>query len=315
MPELYIPPKEISFRLRGYSSNYVLFSRYKPNPTFDHFGGGTYDDQWWQLVPGTGKHVGYYLFKSKYTGKVIFSRNSPDPRVGHIDGDGMHDDNWFKLEVGTGKLASHFRIRNYASDTVLYSRTHNNPTLYNYPGNSNVYDDHYFTFLFEDMEINRVEYQTDQAKVLASVPEVIGTMTQRNNTAVNQTVEFDFARTETNSSSFDYTLGFTITVGTSGKVGIPFVAEGQVKVDISNSHALKWGTTTTESKTYSTRFPATAPPYRKITATATVTRSNIEVPFTVYSRSVATGFEVATHGIYHGVTYWNIQSDIKEEPL
>ncbi|KAA8894423.1 hemolytic lectin [Sphaerosporella brunnea] len=312
---MYIPPKEISFRLRGYSSGYVLYSRKQNEPTFFHYGGPVYDDQWWQLIPGTGKHAGYYLIKSKFTGNVIWSRNSPDPRIGHIGGNGQYEDNWFKFEPGTGKLAGNFRIRNFASDAVLYSRTHNDPTLYNYPGNSNVYDDQYFTFLFEDMEINRVEYKIDQAKILSNVPEVIGSATQRNDSSVNQTVEFNFSRTESNSSSFDYTLGFTITVGASGKVGIPFVAEGQVKVDVSNSHTMKWGTTTTESKTYSARFPATAPPHTKITATATVTRANIEVPFTIYSRSVATGFEVATQGIYHGVTYWNIASDIKEVPL
>ncbi|BBN13643.1 hypothetical protein MPTK1_6g05220 [Marchantia polymorpha subsp. ruderalis] len=315
MPELYIPPKEISFRLRGYRSNYVLFSRNKPDPKCGHTSVGPNADQWWQLVPGTGQHAGYYLIKSKFTGKVLFSRRTRDPPVGDIDGDGKYNDNWFKFEVGTGKLASHFRIRNYASDTVLVSRTHRNPTFYNHAGIGDVHEDQYFTFLFEDMAINRVEYQIDQAKVLASVPEVIGTTTLRNDSAINQTVEFDFARTETISSSFDYTVGFTITVGTSGKIGIPFVTEGQIKVDISNSHELKWGTTTTESKTYSIRFPAIAPPRHSIIGTGTVTCSNIEVPFTIYSKSVATGFEVATHGIYRGVTYWNIQSSIKQGPL
>ncbi|BBN13641.1 hypothetical protein MPTK1_6g05200 [Marchantia polymorpha subsp. ruderalis] len=317
MPALYIPPKEISFRLRGYSSNCFLYSRNNPDPTFSHDNGGPHADQWWQLIPGTGKRAGYYLIKSKYTGHVIFSRNSPDPRIGHVDGDGKYDDNWFKLEAGTGKLANHFRIRNIGptSDTVLYSRAQDEPTISNCPGNSNVYDDQYFTFIFEDMAISRVEYKLDKAKVLGSVAEVLGTMTMKNDSAVNQTVEFDFTRTETNSSSFDYTVGFTITVGTSGKIGIPLLTEGQIKVDVSNSHTLKWGTTTTESKTYSIRFPAVAPPRHTITGTGTVTRSNIEVPFTVYSKSVATGFEVATHGIYRGITYWNVQSKIKQGPL
>jgi len=315
MIEMYIPPYEISFRLQGYSTKYVLFSRNSPDPTFGQYGGSTYDDQWWQLVPGTGNHDGYHLIKSKYTGNVIFSRKSPSPRVGHIGGGGQHEDNWFKFEPGTGKLAGYFRIRNYATDAVLYSRTKIDPTLYDYPGNKKVYDDQYFTFLFENMKIDRVDYQIDEAKILTSIPEIIGTETLRNDTSVNQTVEFNFSRTEISSSSFEYTRGFTVTVGTSGKVGFPFVTEGEVKVDVSNSHTLKWGTTTTESKTFTTRLLATVPPYNKVIATASVTCAKIQVPFTLYSKSAATGFEVATHGTYNGATYWNLQSDIREEPL
>ncbi|BFI06039.1 hypothetical protein MPTK1_1g28830 [Marchantia polymorpha subsp. ruderalis] len=315
MSELYIPPKELSFRLRGYVSNYVIFARNEPDPTVYHYGGETSADQWFQLIPGTGNHAGSYLIKSKCTGKVLYSRNSPDPRLSQIGGDGQYEDNWFRFDVGTGKLASYFRIRNVGTNTVLYSRTHDDPMFFNYPADYEASDDQYFTFVFEDTEIDRVEYQIDQATVLASVPEVIGTSSLRNDSDVDQTVEFDFERTETQSSSFDYTLGFTITVGASGKAGIPFVAEGEVKVDVSNSHTFNWGTTSSESKTYSVKFPAVAPPRHKIIGTATVTRSNIEIPFTVYSKSVATGFEVATQGIYKGVTYWNIQSEVKQESL
>ena len=72
---------------------------------------------------------------------------------------------------------------------------------------------------------------------------------------------------------------------------------------------------TTESKVYATKFSVTAPPNTKITATATVTRADVEVPFTIYSKSVATGYEVATEGIYKGVTFWNVECDYKQEDL
>lgn len=316
MASLYIPPTGLYFRLLGLNSNKVLFSRNGTDPEFWHHPvGETYDDQWWHLSPGSGKHEGYYLVVSKYTGKVIFSRSSPDPHVGHIGGGGVYEDNWFKIEAGTGKRANFFRLREKSTDTVLVSRPATEPQVCNHPGTSEIYDDQYFTFLFEDTKIDRIEYDINRGLVLSRVPELIGTQTELNYTDVNQTVEFDFSRTETISSSFDYTLGFTITVGASGKVGIPFVAEGAIKVDLSNSHTMKWGSTTTQSRTYASRFPATAPPHTKITATASVTCSQIEIPFTIYSKSVATGFEVRTEGTYRGVTYWDIQSDIKQESL
>ena len=114
---------------------------------------------------------------------------------------------------------------------------------------------------------------------------------------------------------FNYTLGFTITIGASGKAGVPFVAEDEVKVETSNSHTFTWGSETTESKVYETKFSVTAPPNSKMTASATVTRADIDVPFAIYSKSVATGDEVATEGIYKGVTHWNIECDYKQDSL
>ncbi|TGZ76157.1 hemolytic lectin [Ascodesmis nigricans] len=316
MTQLYIPPTELTFRLRGYASELVLFSRFSPSPLFGHNElNDKYGDQEWHLVPGTGKYAGYYLIKSRRTSEVIFSRYPQEPRVGTIDSNGKFDDNYFKLEPGAGKMKNYFRLRSFASDYVLFSRTHGDPTVYNYPGNSNVYDDQYFSFVFEDMEIVRCVYNVDEGKILESTPEVIGKVTQRNDTNVDQTVEFSFQRSEEITHTFEYSQGYTIMVGSEGKVGVPFVAEGSIKTEVTNSHTLTWGSTTTETKTYTSTFPATAPPHTQVTATVTVTRSTLEVPFSIYSRSVATGYEVATHGVYHGVTYWDVRSDIKEQPL
>ncbi|KAF3484075.1 hemolytic lectin LSLb [Arthroderma uncinatum] len=315
MPELYLPPKEISFRLKSSVTNYVLYSRDKNDPTFYHYGGGVADDQWWQLVPGTGTYNGYYLIKSKYTGKVIFSRASPDPRVGHIGGDGMYADNYFKFEEGSGKHKGQFRVRNYSSDMVLFSRESQSPYLGNYSGTAGVYDDQYWFFHFEDMTLNRVEYKLDQGQIIASNTETIGTESVTNGSDINQTVEFELSDTKSTSTNFEHSHGFTVGVEVSGKVEIPFVAEGELKVSASTTHTWTWGKTETESKTFTSKFSAAAPPHKKVTATASITRATVEVPYTMYWRSVATGNEVSSSGTYRGVTFWNLSSVVKQTDI
>jgi hypothetical protein len=92
MSEIYIPPNGLYFRLLGYSSQRVLFSRNQPEPAFgDIIVAENYEDQYFTLIHGTGSHKGLYAIKSKVSGKVLCSRNK-GIRVSHVDGDGKYDD-------------------------------------------------------------------------------------------------------------------------------------------------------------------------------------------------------------------------------
>jgi len=91
--KLYIPPQGLYFRLLGYDSQRVLFSRTHAEPqVFHHPVAYEYNDQYFTLVPGTGVRKGLYLIKSKQTDKVLFSRTHAVPNVWHVDGNGDYDD-------------------------------------------------------------------------------------------------------------------------------------------------------------------------------------------------------------------------------
>ena len=313
MTDFYIPPKEISFRLLGYVSQHVLVSRTHRSPEVTHHPKDLENpDQYFQLIPGTGKHGGYYLVKSKYTGKVLFSR-SASPRVGHIDGNGKYDDNWFQVEVGKGRYTNNFRLRNFHSDRVLFSRTHLNPQVDNYSA-SEVHPDHYFSFLFEDMKVDKVEYHLDLGKILSSTPIVIANQTLFNKTDIEQEMAFELDVTETHSSTFEYTTGFTISMGFSFKAGVPLVAEGDFTVETSLSQEWTYGMTTEFGKSYGARLPVKAPPHTTIRAVSSVNRGDIEVPYTIHLSSKATGFKVQTHGTYRGVSTWDLRHTVTTGP-
>ncbi|KAF8226041.1 hemolytic lectin [Tricholoma matsutake] len=314
MPNEYIPPPGIAFRLYGLSSGRVLFSRTNRKPeVFHHPNGEEHSDQWFEAIPGRGKYAGYYAIRSRNTGKVLFARNSPEPRVGHTDGDGQYDDNWFRFETGSGKQAGYFRLRNFSSDTVLFSRTGTDPQVYNYPGSGKKYDDQYFTALFEDLKVDRIEYKLNQGKILSSTPVVIGSQTLRNESDVQQTMEFNLTDTTTNTSTWEFTQSYSITIGASGKIGIPKVVDFALKLDITGKFDWKSGTTTTTTKTYTARLPVSAPAHSTARAVSSVTRSDIEVPYTIYLKSVATGQRAEFPGIYKGVTTWDLRHKVTSE--
>ncbi|KAL3690756.1 hypothetical protein R1sor_004407 [Riccia sorocarpa] len=153
-----------------------------------------------------------------------------------------YDETWFRFEKGTGKHANNFRLRNYFSDDVLVSRTHQKPQVYNHNPDE-VYDDQYFTFLFEDMEIFKVEYHLDLGKIVSSTPKIISQQTLHNYTTAEQTMTFEVDEKVSHTSTFEYTLGFTISVGTTFKAGLPLIAEAGFTVGLENRHDFKWGST------------------------------------------------------------------------
>ena len=306
MTELYIPPPQIPFRLLGFRSNLVFFSRASPEPGFSHVSRDPeYRDQYFHLIPGTGKHSGSYLIEGQVSKYRIFSRTTSPPNVGQISSEyGTYEDNYFKLEPGWA--AGNFRLVNPFSKTVLVSRPDQN-IVDHYPLGYQEYSDQYFSFLFTDLKIDKVVYDIDEAKILQNTPQELAIQTLTNDTSIPQTMGFSVDETTTDTSTFEFKLGFSITIGAGGKAGIPFVAEGEVKVDVTASTDFTWGETHTTSRTWKSHFEVEAPPRKTTKAVASVTRSNIDIPVTIYSKSASTGHSVETKAIYHGVTTWDLR--------
>lgn len=93
--------------------------------------------------------------------------------------------------------------------------------------------------------LSTIEYQLDIGELLSYPPEVMGTMTQENHNDVNRRLTCGVIYKFKNTSSFEHTHGFTILVGISGKIGLPLVAEGQIKAELSTDN--EWIYRKTES--------------------------------------------------------------------
>ncbi len=110
-----------------------------------------------------------------------------------------------------------------ATEVVIFSRTSSDPKFGNYT-KAGVHSDQYFSMVFEDMVVKRVEYDVARGKILKVTPHVLANQTLRNNSDNEQEMSFHFSESVTHTSTFQYTTGFTITVGTefSGVFKAPF---------------------------------------------------------------------------------------------
>jgi len=103
---IFIPPPGLRFRLVGYLSHCAVFSRTTQEPYVGHcnVSQGTFPDQWFTLLPGTGDYAGRYAIKGEMTEKVLYVRpdiptaiwpssyfvNKTFPEVGHFDDKEKH---------------------------------------------------------------------------------------------------------------------------------------------------------------------------------------------------------------------------------
>ncbi|CAG8531494.1 10497_t:CDS:2 [Diversispora eburnea] len=287
--EFYIPPQGLFFRLQNYKTKYAIFSRNSLFPNFYHYKSvDKYDDQYWTLIPGTGKHSGYFRIEN------------------YVTNADKYDDQYWTLIPGTGKHSGYFRIENYVTKYAIFSRFSTSPNFYHYKSVAK-YDDQYWTFIFENMIVEGVDYKFDEGKVLNVKSIHIGRQTLTNNTDAIQTMAFKVSESQRHTSKFEHTSGFSLTIKTEFSVGIPEIMKADIGLEVTTtSNTYTYGEEISSEKIYLAEFPVNCLPKSKVVAVATINKGNLTVPYIMHLKSKNTGFKIDTYGTYSGVTTWNL---------
>jgi len=307
---LYIPPSQFSFRLLAYGSHYVLSCR-TPLDTistlFHHQKEEEHSGQWFHLIPGEGERAGYYMVKNNHTGAVLFVHSGRIAAT--TDPNAQYRDPWFRIEEGKDKYAGHFRLRNIASSVIPSAEdleVHAANQLDSSPDRNR-----YFSFLFEELVVEGIDYDLEDGIVTASSLKVIAQQTLNNNTELEQTMECQVDERQTHSFTFEYTGGFNLGPGFNLSGGIPNVIGGTLEIDNTLNQQWSFGRTNEYEVGYTATLPVKASPLSTIRAISRVSRGNVIVPFTLRLKSKLTGFKVKTHGIFLGVSTWDIDHTIE----
>ncbi|KUI56236.1 Natterin-4 [Cytospora mali] len=321
--QLYIPPKDMPVRLVGFHSQCALYQLGEDEvdvghaPAFEQSASADHDVMFWYIVPATGKYQGYYLIKSKWSGRVLFSRTHKSPPVGSIAGDGQYDDNYFKLEPGRGEYDGYFRLRNYHSDTVLYSRrVPKREQIGNVPASQHSRTgDQYFRFLYRDMEVVNIEFHRERGKVIDVGDEILGSKTQSNNSDLEQTLAIKFTRTEKTQHSFVFKAGLGLKMGAKFSSGVPSIVDGQVSTEFSASLEFTFGTTLEDTRQTEVSAPVRTPARHRAVVKTVARRSKMEVPYTMTLKAKGFNATATSTGVFTSACVWDIHDTISTEPL
>ena len=128
----------------------------------------------------------------------------------------MPSRSWFEFESGSGQYAKHFRLITPSESSALRTPTPyigmDLPWLGN-TSSSTFNPNQLFGFVWEDMKVDRVEFNLDSGRIISSTPIVLAEQALTNKSDTEQEMSFSVNKSVTNSSTFEYSTGFTVTVG------------------------------------------------------------------------------------------------------
>ncbi len=126
-----------------------------------------------------------------------------------------------------------------------------------------------------------ISYDTAHAILTNTSLEQLDKVTNRNDTAVQQTTEISGSRTATDTVGWSDTTGIKITASTTFETGIPIIAEGKITVTVEGSATFTQNGSRQRAQTFSWRQPVVVPARSIVEATVTITHSTISVPYTL----------------------------------
>ena len=163
----------------------------------------------------------------------------------------------------------------------------------------------------EEMTFRGIAYDLDEAEISPPELVVVGNQTLTNNSPLEQTMSFAVNQTIQETSSFQRTVGIEVQVGRELEVSIPFLtASGSISI----TTGIEWttGKSVTRSDSFTATFPVTVEPYGVYTATASVSKSTLSVPYVMFFESNETGAIRESRGTWSGVAYWGLDYEVRK---
>lgn len=247
------------------------------------------------------------LFTS-YTPQHI--RNSNDRSAANI----------FTIEAGTGLRAGQFRLKSNETEAVIAAEavdlafTGMSGSVVQLSSPDKEAENQYFGFVLEDLEFSSIEYKLPQGRLISNQPKYLTSQTATNHTSEEQKRSITLSETVEESRHWDNELGIMAGVEMGGKAGIPFVAEGEIKVKVEGHYNRSWGTAASSSKTWSDTVELNIGAKKTYKVTASIVQANLEVPYVATWVSKESKIPVTIHGVFKGVTTYDFSTTYFEIP-
>ncbi|XP_047957459.1 uncharacterized protein LOC125203196 [Salvia hispanica] len=170
--------------------------------------------------------------------------------------------------------------------------------------------------LVSQRNVYNVRYRMQDARIHDELPYVAGTSVLTNTSRQEATMAVQVTYQDQKSYTFSRSFSLTAGVETTIKAGVPFIAEGAIKVSFNINAALQWAETTTTTTSVMASGSVPVPARSKATIEYVGTRGTCDVPYSYTQQDMSSAdgsvsYTEQVDGIYKGVSCYNFRFVIK----
>lgn len=158
------------------------------------------------------------------------------------------------------------------------------------------------------MAVVDVSFDLSAAVLEGNIPYSLAKQVLPNTTSTEQSMTFTVAEKYEETSMFENSAGVSVTVGTTFSTGLPFVAGGEVNLELTAAYEATWGKSQTFSKETNATFPIVAPPNKTVVCNVVMIKTKLSVPYTF---TLADGRSET--GTWKGVSGWDIKATYTQD--
>lgn len=169
--------------------------------------------------------------------------------------------------------------------------------------------------LFEIMPVDNFKLKSmswfvEPGDIITALPAFADQATVINNSAATAKMTARFSRKASENSSFSQSEGFSFTIESSAKVGVPIIAEGSINTSSTTSANWQYGSSETLEDTRSYDFEVTLPPHTSVSVKILVQMNKLSASYTAEFIGERSNRILKQSGKWHGVQAGQIYYEI-----
>ena len=173
--------------------------------------------------------------------------------------------------------------------------------------------DEYLPVRNSKWELEDVVYDLESGKLMEYPPEKVGEQHIDNKQGtVDQSTSFMVEETVTETSYFSHAAAVSISIGTQFSVGVPYVADGEISMDVSSSYEYSWGRERSVENKMAATYNCVAPAGKEVNCRALLYKTKIEVPYTQVWKQKWRECRQEVSGVFEEVAAVKLRLDITE---
>lgn len=166
----------------------------------------------------------------------------------------------------------------------------------------------------DNYEMLNMDFHSSGGSVKSFSPERVGyQLIDNSQSSGDQSTTFTVSETVSEKSTFERTVGASVTVGTSFKCGVPMVGEGTISLDLSAKYEFTTGEEKVESKTMQAQYNCVAPAGKIVSCEALLFKYRLIVPYTQTWHHKRLPCSCQSEGIYTEIAAHEMRLMVKED--